>query len=810
MTINIETVLDSTRHQLRELGNGVANIANSYADVFSAPEIASQFEAFRRAYSEAVNRLNAPNLYIATLGTTSSGKSTIVNALIGRKVAPIEAGEMSGGVLTLRHGEQRSLIVAETEEAAWDVGVWDDLNDEEIYDRIRNHIMIPYHHIRKERECRAPEVTAVGPILPGQDIGLLGLPTGIQVEFIDLPGLKSVKDRTNLAVIQSRVHKAFSIVALDYMQVDDDHRKRLLEELVRVVQYLNGRTDSMVFVLNRVDQRGEDDISVEERIGQLQGEIQKVLSLQELPDVLPFSARLLYYAQCAWGPCSLSESSQVDQVTRSKLLNAMFRDCAALINSKVRGDRSLKNWIRDIQDRVEEGESVNDEEMRQIVRYALEWSGGERLWSRLRARVQDSFPELVLLPALVEVFDSFDALVQAIETLAEIRRLRSKEEIETEQARIRESRDRLHEQVEQIRKKFRKEISQTTEDLKKNDPSTRSRLAQEAKRLGRRGFQSLFDAVDEVEADLTQSLIAPLRDAIKNSEGSYELEEKLGKVISPKLANDLARAYDLTSRKLDSFKLDSDQLSKRVRADDKDGIRELEHAERAIRSLYQGIRNAITVRAEFALQARAQQLEAALQSLVEEQQGQLQEICLQELPSLNLDAAIMSHFKGSTLGRLLTLPGKFFEFPNTLKQQELNQREKVGERKETYTTGSCFKSEETRTVDVTENIQYRELLLPNATGMARQWSEGIAKGKDGLWDVLCKWINDHLDVVMDAFDHSINKVLDLAEHALKEQITIIEKNFEEELQQWNEIEAEKNLVIETRGKLEHLSQTQSL
>lgn len=294
MTTNIETLLDHTRHQLRNLGNGVADIANSYSDVFSAPEITSQFEAFRQAYSEAVNRLNIPNLYIATLGTTSSGKSTIVNALIGRKVAPIEAGEMSGGVLTLRHGEQRSLVVAETEEAAWEVGVWDNLNDEEIYDRIRNHVMLPYHHIRKERECRAPEITAVGPILPGQDISLLGLPTGIQVEFIDLPGLKSVKDRTNLAVIQSRVHKAFSIVALDYMQVDDDHRKRLLEELVRVVRYLNGRTDSMVFVLNRVDQRGEDDIPVEERIRQLQGEIQKVLSLQELPDVLPFSARLLY------------------------------------------------------------------------------------------------------------------------------------------------------------------------------------------------------------------------------------------------------------------------------------------------------------------------------------------------------------------------------------------------------------------------------------------------------------------------------------------------------------------------------------
>ncbi len=427
MTIDVETTLRDTRDRLRKLGEAIESLVKSYPDVFDDLEIASRLEAFRQAHREAVDRLNAPSLCIATIGTTSSGKSTIVNALIGRKVAPIEAGEMSGGVLTLQNADERRLVIEATEGAAWEIGEWSGLNDEELYNQIRDGVMRPYHEIRrKQRDCIAPQVTAFGPLLPASEPNLLGLPLGVGVELIDLPGLKSVQDRANLAVIQTRVHKAFSLVALDYMQVDDEHRKRLLEELKRVVQYLQGRTDSMIFVLNRVDQRGADDIPISERINKLQEEIQEVLSLPEPPEVLPFSARLLYYAQCAWGPGAFTDTSLIAQPTRLKLLNAMFQDCAGAIRQHTGENRDLRRWFRDIEDQVSEGEKICDDTMRQILRYALEWSGGTKLWSRLRVRLQESFPELVLLPALVEVFDNYDAFAKAIDALAEIRKIEHK------------------------------------------------------------------------------------------------------------------------------------------------------------------------------------------------------------------------------------------------------------------------------------------------------------------------------------------------------------------------------------------------
>ena len=101
MEFSIESKLNNTRNLLQELGNSVSSLVNLSPDIFGDPSIKSSLEEFLTVYLEAVQRLENPSFRIATIGTTSSGKSTIVNALIGRRIAPIEAGEMSGGVLTL-------------------------------------------------------------------------------------------------------------------------------------------------------------------------------------------------------------------------------------------------------------------------------------------------------------------------------------------------------------------------------------------------------------------------------------------------------------------------------------------------------------------------------------------------------------------------------------------------------------------------------------------------------------------------------------------------------------------------------------
>ena len=802
MTTETDIKLERVRNRLKQLGNAVADLAQNHADVLDSDNIQNALSEFRQACEESVARLTNPSFTIATIGTTSSGKSTIVNALIGRKIAPIEAGEMSGGILTIEHSKEFKLSIEETEGAQWLTGEWKKISEKEIYARIRNGVMFSYHQARQQQELIAPQITTSIPILPAEDSSLLGLPEGIGVKFIDLPGLKSIQDRDNLKVIQQQVHKAFSLVALDYLQVDDRHRKRLLEELKKVVEYLQGRTDSMIFILNRVDQRGQDDIAIAERIEQLQLEIQATLNLNKLPDIIPLSGRFLYYAQCAWGISPINSNSAIDAVTRRHFLSGMFLDCSSLIRSHTREDRTLKKWFRDLEDLVDDGETIDDESMRKILRHVRDWSGGDRLWQCMRDRVRESFSELVIIPALIEVLNRYEALQSKIKSESNLKKIDNKKELETKQQDIIEGSERLAREVENIRDRFQQQIAEIIGLLKSDKPKDRNSLEQK----GIESFDSFYDTVRQVEEDLVVELISPVRNAFEQDKGTYELEEELTKVITPPKAKAIAKAYDLVNRKLNKFKPDdSGYLIKQVRHDDKEKIRSMEHAEKAVRSLYYTMRKAITTRAEFTLQGQTKQFETGLLSLVNKLIVELKIACEEELPNLDLDKVIISDFENHITHNPPQVPKELFSFSDTIKQNTTNKREVVGKKKETqyYTEGSCFKQEKSRTVtkNIYDDIEYRELKLPDYKNMARQWADGITKEKQKLWDILDDWINDYLDRVTKECDLSVNRAIKSANRAFDKQLQTIEKDAVKQEEYWEQFELELNAVTETYQQL---------
>jgi hypothetical protein len=232
------------------------------------------------------------------------------------------------------------------------------------------------------------------------------------------------------------------------------------------------------------------------------------------------------------------------------------------------------------------------------------------------------------------------------------------------------------------------------------------------------------------------------------------------------------------------------------------------------------MREAISARAEFFLQGKAQQFEQALESLVNEQVKRLK-VCLSDenFSSINLEKAAISNLRKKLAQNLPTLPEKFFELPD-IEQKQSKQKEVVGKKTEyetrtkteyqnyteTYEDGSCFKSTKTRTKtrpvtseyqeavtrNIYEDIEYVELFLPSPDLMAKQWLSGIEKGKGSLWDILLDWILQRLDNVSSNFEESVDEITNLAERALEKQLTIIEENFEQQKQFWLDFDVKKD------------------
>ena len=90
----------------------------------------------RRALQRFENAAQRPEVVIATTGTTSSGKSTLANLLIGEMLLPKAVQEMSAGVVTIRHSASERQLVVEDDVTGEELIQRDDDKEETVKKRL--------------------------------------------------------------------------------------------------------------------------------------------------------------------------------------------------------------------------------------------------------------------------------------------------------------------------------------------------------------------------------------------------------------------------------------------------------------------------------------------------------------------------------------------------------------------------------------------------------------------------------------------------------------------------------------------------
>jgi GTPase Era involved in 16S rRNA processing len=217
-------------------------------------ELSSNLE---KASEKLIDELRHPTLILATTGTTSSGKSTLVNFLCGADIVPTAVSEMSAGTVTIEYSEERALIIQETQGALWECGKWKGISDEEIYDRL-DEVMISYLNAREEQTNLAcPQSIIYYPFRLVKDEKILELPKGVAAKLLDLPGLSHVGDEGSLSVIK-QCREALCLVTYNSAENNQVTQEKLLSEVVEQVKELKASPARMLFILNRVDEFRKD------------------------------------------------------------------------------------------------------------------------------------------------------------------------------------------------------------------------------------------------------------------------------------------------------------------------------------------------------------------------------------------------------------------------------------------------------------------------------------------------------------------------------------------------------------------------
>lgn len=355
------------------------------------PEIQELTDKLETALNQLVYELQNPTLTLATTGTTSSGKSTLVNLLCGAEIVPVAVSEMSAGAVTIEYNTEKSLIIHETPGALWECGEWRGISDDKIYQRLYQ-AMIGYIENRETQPNLAcPQSTITYPFRLLKE-SQLQLPKATRVRILDLPGLAYVGDQGNANVIK-QCREALCIVTYNSAETDSQKVRSLLQEVVQQVKDLGGSPARMLFALNRIDVFRADrswpeseNRFVEKAIRDIKNEL-----TEQLKEYTEDIENLKVVKLSTW-PALLA-------------LQIQNQDDFYSAEACKKADNHFNGLIEDIlEDLPRNTQKWNRHDKNRVAEALWEKSYGEEFQENLREHINKHFPQLVI-PQIIERFN---------------------------------------------------------------------------------------------------------------------------------------------------------------------------------------------------------------------------------------------------------------------------------------------------------------------------------------------------------------------------------------------------------------------
>ena len=792
--------LTSARDLVKNIQSALAQISEIGLGLSSHKSIVESLKNSQQAFQLLESKLNQPALRIATIGTTSAGKSTLVNALIGHKVAPMDSAELSAGVLHLKHSPRNRLQVKAIE------GFYDgidkyDLSDADIYQHIREDIFKKYHVEKQERSISVPEIHIEVPLFPAATKGLLGLPEGVDFEVYDLPGLNSINDHENLKVIQSHLQQCFSLVVMDYAHTDKKSRATLLKEVKEVKDALGGKTDAMIFALNRIDRRGKNDDPLELRLRECAEAIQKELNMDELPDIVPISSLPLYYSQCAWGYGDLSNNDSALTTLvdfQESQIKSFQIDCATFIKTYQKENKGVKQWFRDIDDELDEledgahlsSELLEPEKLKEWLMWTGEHSGGFDLWKTLKIRISERFSEIVIAPALIDPLRVLQVLLGQLGNYAEMQRLSSKEEIHAKRTELQEQFEELNSFLDDESLKFEEEVKNSVEKLQKAmveaeedeiNAAIKSLFGIEINEEESEAVANLRSLVESIKNDLIDQIIEAVRSYYLEGLDKQELRGELDKYLPVELAKKLSTAADTYRTQGMGGEAISKGIVREERSDNEKEVNQINKTEKAAHILYKNMRASLSSRTNYLLQVQQSTLQAALQSLLDKGvvatemriKAEIPDACetlmaiyQQQLADINVADISEQLFGGQE---------------NIEKQEEVKDMGSGYERNTVVDKGSCWDSDKVEVKKKVDMVNHTTLKLPSLDSMIDEWVLGINQSEKELWAIVGNWFSQSAQKQNELFKQSLNKAQEHLQSLLDERLNESEEEYQAKL-----------------------------
>lgn len=439
-------------------------------------DFSGHLSSFKKAMLELEECVERPKVIVATTGTTSSGKSTLANYLIGAPLIPKAVQEMSLGVVTVHHSDvDRTLVVEETKNARWECGSWE-LSEARDARRRLEHTMNQYRMALEKdgQEIDPPRFHLRWPTRFGETLKEQGLPLNADVQIDDLPGLKHLKDEHNRSLIVERARNALCLVAYNAFETDPVKQDFLINQVVGQVKQLGGSPRRMLFILNRFDAFMSDESPVESGdayYADVKNKIQKAL-LNELPEY-------------------------TDAIQNIKPLRLSSEPALFGLMAQQSKDEERANHLYEIVKSYEQ--LFTRQEMRHLPRDERDWSAEQQEWfiretmmrshgaqfvETLQTHIRKNLPELVLPNVISKLYSAASSVLLHLDAIAVAYNESEETALEAAIGRLDENHDTLQ--------SIRKEVVGLLDPIKNT-----------GKKNGENDYiAALFEAIPTIEREL--------------------------------------------------------------------------------------------------------------------------------------------------------------------------------------------------------------------------------------------------------------------------------------------------------------------
>jgi len=361
---------------------------------FDAGSCAAHAEAALRQVGRELAPPDRVYPALAFFGTTSAGKTSLVNALIGSDLAPSDPRELSSGILSFRHGTGQPRVWTHgTPKGCGVAGYARHLAATETQAHIEAHLQA----LRLQREHASTDKNLkIGRLNIEVETDLsdlsrfLGLSNPHSLVLHDLPGLRIDADERVRAELERYASTDLPVIVTSYVGLFSRERQESLASLLRARSPFLAQEHAPIVVLNRVDEQRRVNTPLDTIVAE---------------HWVRWSELLEREVRCV--PCSAHLIAAGVHLTRLEHGCApqrldWVRDVAEAALERISAlERADHKRLRRIWRAIEDGEEVPGTERRWLGSLCLRVGGGNQLATALRESLE-SFGAQAQLPSLLQ------------------------------------------------------------------------------------------------------------------------------------------------------------------------------------------------------------------------------------------------------------------------------------------------------------------------------------------------------------------------------------------------------------------------